>query len=146
MIFVYILLIAAGALPLVVFLVKWKRYRKILREGSKTRAQISSIQTVRQTKGASYDRVCFIYQPTFATQYYAGQFSTKVGKHKRSDTFEVYYLPKEPQKHAVPGSKGELFMLVFTILLFLFVIYAAYQIHLMVKDQDITYSFKPPWK
>jgi len=145
MIFLYLLLVAAGALPMVSFLVKRKRYYRILREGTKTTAQVMEARRVRYRGNATHDTVYFMYLPAGAGRYLQGSYITKIGKHRRGDLLEIYYLPGKPEKHAVPGSKGELGMFIFTLLIFLFVIFACYKIHEEVKD-DGPYTFKAPWK
>lgn len=146
MIIVYILLIAVGALPLLVFLLKRRSYRRILHTGASTTAEISHIKTQRYYKGGTYDRVLFIYLPAGAGQYVEGQFNTKMGKHKRGERLEIFYMPQQPQKYAVPGSKGEVFFLTFTILILLFVIFACFKIDEMLQLENTNYGFKAPWK
>ena len=145
MIILYILLIAAAALPLVVFLVKRKRYYTILRQGTKTTAQVVEARRVRYRGNPTHDTVFFNYLPAGSGQYMQGSFITKIGKHRRGDLLEIYYLPGNPKKHAVPGSRGELGMFIFMLLIFLFVIFACFKIHEEVKD-DPPYTFKAPWK
>lgn len=145
MIIVYILLAAIGALPLIVFLAKRKSYRHVLRAGTKTTAQVTEARTVRYRGNGTHDRVFFAYLPAGAGQYMQGDFITKIGKHRRGDLIEIYYLPRNPQKHAVPGSRGEGFMFLFVLLIFLFVLFACFKIHETVKD-NATYTFKLPWK
>ncbi len=145
MLILYILLIAVGALPLAIFLFKRKSYRSILQRGVTTTAAITHIKTGRYYKGGTYDRVLFAYLPFGAGQYLEGQYITKVGKHKRGEQFTIFYLPGQPQKHAVPGNTGEAFGFVFTILILLFVIFACFKIHEMLKAESTTYKFEVPW-
>lgn len=146
MIFLYILLIGTGALPLVVFLAKRKSYYRILSEGAKTTAQVTEVRTIRYHKGATYDKVFFAYLPPGADRYLPGEFITKIGKHRRGDSFEIHYLPRQPQKYAVPGSKGEVIMFLFVLLVFLFVVFACFKIDEAVSADGVTYEFNPPWK
>lgn len=145
MIVLYILLIAIGALPMTVFLRKRRSYYRILRQGVKTTAQVTDRRSVRYRGHATYDRVSFTYLPAGAGRYMQGDFITKIGKHRRGDLIEIYYLPQAPQKSAVPGSKGERGMFLFTLLIFLFVLFACFKIHEEVKD-DGSYTFEAPWK
>ncbi|NTS39906.1 hypothetical protein HRG84_03235 [Flavisolibacter sp. BT320] len=146
MIFLYLLLIGTGALPLVVFLVKRKRYYHILREGAKTTAEVTEVRTIRYQKGATYDKVFFAYLPPGAGRYFPGEFITKIGKHRRGDRFEIHYLSRQPQKYAVPGSKSEVFMFLFVLLIFAFVVFACFKIDEAVNVEGVRYEFKPPWK
>ena len=143
MIILYILLIIVGALPMIVFLLKRQRYYRILRQGTKTTAQVTEAKRIRYRGNATHDRVFFSYLPAGAGQYMQGDFITRIGKHRRGDLVDIYYLPGNPQKNAVPGSKGELGMFVFTVLIFLFVVFACYKIHEEVKD-DGPYTFELP--
>jgi hypothetical protein len=145
MIILYILLIAIGALPLAVFLVNRKNYYRILKEGTKTTAQVTEARRVRYRGNATHDRVFFSYLPPGYSQYFPGNFITKIGKHRRGDIIEIYYLPRYPQLYAVPGSKGDIFMFLFVLLIFVFVVFACFKIHESVRT-DATYEFRLPWK
>lgn len=100
---------------------------------------------VRTRGNPTHDIVYFLYLPAGAGSYLQGNYVTKMGKHRRGDLLEIYYLPARPQQHAVPGSKGETGFFIFTLLIFLFVIFACYKIHEEVKD-DPPYTFRPPWQ
>ena len=143
---IYILLLAAGALPMIVFLLKRKRYRNILQAGVRTSAKVTDVRTINYSRGGAYDRVTFAYLPTGSSQYFSGQFTVKMGKHKAGDVLEVFYLPGKPQENAVPGSKGEVFMFLFVVLIFFFVLFACFKINEMLSTDNVTYEFKPPWK
>ena len=145
MIILYILFVAIGALPMISFLVKRKNYYRILRQGIKTTAQVTEARRVRYRGNPTHDRVFFSYLPAGTAQYMQGDFITKIGKHRRGDLLEIYYLPGAPQKSAVPGSRGELGMFIFVLLIFLFVIFACFKIHEEVKD-DGPVTFKLPWQ
>lgn len=145
MIFLYILLITIGALPMTVFLVKRRNYYHILRQGTKTTAQVTEAKRVRYRGNATHDRVFFTYLPAGIAQYMQGDFITKIGKYRRGDLIDIYYLPQAPQKSAVPGSKREVGFFIFTLLIFLFVVFACFKIHEAVKD-DGPYTFKAPWE
>lgn len=145
MIFLYVFIITAGALPMVAFLVKRRNYYHILRQGTKTTAQVIEARRIRYRGNATHDRVYFSYLPAGTAHYQQGSFITKIGKHRRGDLIDIYYLRVKPQKNAVPGSKGELGFFIFTLLIFLFVIFACYQIHEEVKD-DGPITFKLPWQ
>ena len=139
MIFLYFLLIAAGALPLVAFLVRRKNYVFILANGTKTTARVTEVRTIHFQRGPAYDVVYFAYLPAGSGTYETGQHKFKTGTYKRNDWIDIFYLPGRPGKYAIPGSKGELPMLIFMVSIFLFVIYACYKIHEMVGDSKITF-------
>lgn len=143
---IYILLLAAGVLPMVVFLVKRKRYRIILQTGVRISAAVTAVRTINYHRGGTYDRVTFAYLPAGSVQYFSGQFIVKTGKHKPGDVLDVFYLPGKPQENAVPGSKGDVLMFLFMVLIFLFVLFACFKINEMLGSDTVTYEFKPPWK
>ena len=147
MIFIHILLLVAGALPFIVFVVKRKNYRAILKNGVEINAVVTEVRRVRFNRGATIEKVSFAYLPASASQYFYGQLtSSKVGQYKKGDQLPVFFLPLNPQKNAVPGSKGEIVFLIFTLLFFLLMIFACTKIHDTVKAENTTYEFKPPWK
>lgn len=57
------------------------------------------------------------------------------------DLIEIYYLQSRPKKYAGPGSKGELGMFVFLLLIFLFMVFTCFKIHEEIKN-DPLYQFK----
>ena len=128
MFFVYTILLLAGALPFTVFLMKRTRYRRILREGISTTAQVTQVRRISMNKGPVYDQVFYAYLPAGSIQYQSGMHKYSAGKFRSGDTFEIFYLAEKPSKHAIPGSKGETAFLIFTILFFLFIIYACFKI------------------
>lgn len=140
MIFIYIVMILLSCVPLVLFLVKRKRYRKILTEGTVTTAEVKNVVRKRMHKGGNYDMVHFWYLPTGANQYQAGQLLAKAGKYRGGNTFEVYYLPQRPEKYAVPGSKGEGWWVFFMLLLVALVVYACIKIDETVGAQKIYFN------
>lgn len=145
MIIIYILLIALGALPMIRFVVKRKHYRKVLSEGTSTTAEVKHVIRRRMYKGTNNDKVVFWYLPNGANQYREGQLTTKPGKYRGGNTLEVYYLPGQPEKYALPGNKYETLTIVFLILFFAFVVFACFKIDQLVRKNNATYEFKPPW-
>jgi hypothetical protein len=140
MIYVYIFMIAMGALPMTMFLIRRKKYYHVIKNGTPISAQVTDVRTIHLSRGGTYDRVIFAYLPAGSNQYYSGQFAIKVGKYKRGDHLDIFYLPQEPQKNAVPGSKGDTAILIFMIAIFLFVLFACYKINEMVGDQHFIFN------
>jgi hypothetical protein len=139
MIFIYILLVVAGALPLISFLIGRKNYRFILANGIETTAEVTHVRTNRYHKGPTYDQVYFSYLPAGSITYKSGVYKFKTGTYRSGDRFNIFYLPQYPHKHAIPGSKGELPVMIFMVLFFLFIIYACFKINEMVGDSNITF-------
>lgn len=146
MVIICILLAAIGALPLIVFLVKRKNYRNIINNGNPINAIITETRLVRYSKGNILENIYYNYLPPGSNQYFQGMFAAAAGKYKKGTDLQVYYLPDQPQKNAVPGSKGEIFMLLFTIIIFLFVLFGSYKIYEITNQPGTTYKFNPPWK
>ena len=140
MLLVNILLIVVGALPWILFFIKRKRYYHILRNGIQAAAQITEVRPVRNRHGAIYDQVFYAYLPKFGNQYFSGLFTSKTGKYRRGDSIEVFYLPDNPKKNAMPGSKGEMGMLIFLVAVFLFILFACYKLNGMVGDKEIYFN------
>ncbi len=140
MIYIVIFIACFGALPLVVFLVKRKRYRSILANGVRTEAQIMEVRNVSTYRGPNYDRVYFAYLPKDSASYFSGLHLTSFDEYKVGDKLEIYYLPDKPAKYAIPGSKGEKAMLIFLIAIFLFSVFAAYKIWEMTKDMNFRFT------
>jgi hypothetical protein len=133
-------LISISALPLVLFLIKRKRYRRILAEGLSTTAEIKTVTRRKPTKGPEYDNVVFWYLPNGANQYQSGHLMTATGKHRSGDKIELFYLPQQPEKYAVPGSKYEGWVILVLLILIGFAVYACYKIDEMVGDQKIYFN------
>ncbi|HOZ84772.1 MAG TPA: DUF3592 domain-containing protein [Niabella sp.] len=140
MIFLYFFMIAFGALPLTILLVKLKRYKDVLKKGQPITAQVTQVSTRGVYRGPTISSVAFAYIPAGATVYYTGYLQSKPGKYRSGDTIGIYYLPDKPRRYAVPGNKGHWPMLVLFVQLFLFVIYACYQLNKMVGDQEIYFN------
>jgi hypothetical protein len=146
MVIISLILIVVGALPLIVFLVKRKSYRNIINKGNPINAVITETRLVRFNKGNTLENIYYVFLPPGSNQYFQGMFSAPVGKHKKGAELQVYYLPGQPQKNAVPGSKGEIIMLLFTIIIFLFMIFASYKIYEILNSPGTNYKFNAPWK
>ncbi|HQW83458.1 MAG TPA: hypothetical protein PK987_03305 [Ferruginibacter sp.] len=141
MIVIYIIIIGLSFLPLSIFFIKGTRYRKIIREGVKTIAEVKQVLRRRVYKGGNYDRVIFWYRPDGVRQYQVGEFISTAGKYRSGNNIDVYYLPQQPEKYAAPGSKYQIWILLFLLVLVAFVIYACIKIDEMIGDQKI--YFKP---
>ena len=140
MYFVYIIMMLAGALPLMLFFIRRKHYYHILRNGVKTTARVSDVKTISNRHGAVYDRVIYAYLPKFSNQYKSGVFTSKHGKYHPGSSIDIFYLPDKPEKNAMPGSKAETGMFVFLLAVFLFVLFACYKINEMVGNKEFHFN------
>lgn len=140
MIFIYILLVGTGALPLIFFLIGRRNYRYILANGIETTAEVTDVRTNRYQRGPTYDQVYFAYLPAGSAAYRSGVYKFKTGTYRRGDRLVIFYLPQHTDKYAIPGSKGEIPMLIFMVVIFLFTIYACFKIKEAVGDSNISFS------
>ncbi|MCB0710481.1 MAG: hypothetical protein KDC15_13975 [Chitinophagaceae bacterium] len=131
MLYIYILLIGISCLPLLFFLIQRTGYQKIIKEGVQTTAEIKKVRTTRLFRGPTFDQVDFWYLPQGANQYRSGTFNAKPGKYKVGDKRDMYYLPHKPEKYYVPESKSAKWILLITLALIAFVIFACFKIDQM---------------
>ncbi len=108
-------------------LIKRKKYLYVLKEGICIKAEVKQIKRRRAYRGGNYDTVIFWYLPVGSRQYYAGQLMAKPGKYRGGNLIEVFYLPNEPTKYAVPGKSYHKVFLLFLLLLIAFVVYACFK-------------------
>lgn len=133
MLFIYIFMILLGAFPLVFIVRKMREAAKIQKEGIHTNGAIKHINTIRIPKGARIDQLTIEYTDRATGKPYYAKATVTHGKYKYSDTIDLAYLPKQPAKYAIDSKGGNAGMLIFSIILFLFVIFAVYKIREMVE-------------
>lgn len=132
MAWIYILLLLAASIPL------WKTIgfiileEKIRKSGIVTNGMVIDIHTTRYHRGPVTDRVQVRYNSNIAGQYHEASFVAKHRQYKRGQTIPVQYLPEKPGKIIVSPKRGYWIMLIFSILLFLFCVYAVFGINEML--------------
>ncbi|MBX2934280.1 MAG: hypothetical protein KF825_08540 [Ferruginibacter sp.] len=131
MIYIYVLLIGFSCLPLVFILIQRKGFRKIVKEGIQTIAEVKQVQRRTVFRGGTFEWVVFWYLPQGANQYRSGGFSSKPGKYKLGDQLNIYYLPQKPTKYYVPETTSVKWILLITLALIAFVIFACFKIDKM---------------
>lgn len=132
MIIIYIVMILLGALPLWItirFVLLEERIRK---QGVSTTGTVTNIRSIRRYKGPTTDRVHVRYNSIIPGQYHEANFVTTYKKYRISQTIPVKYLSEKPDKIVVAEKRGYWVMLIFTILIALFVIFAVFRIEEMV--------------
>ncbi|WP_298717112.1 DUF3592 domain-containing protein [Chitinophaga sp.] len=132
MIILYILLIVIGAIPLWITVRYIRLEERIRLHGISTTGTITNIKTTRYSRGPVSDRVHVRYDG-LSGQGHTASFVSKHGKYRSGRTVPVKYLPEKPDKIIVEAKRGYWSMLVFTILLMLFIIFAVYKIDEMLK-------------
>lgn len=133
MVFIYIFMILLGVLPAVITARKMLEAKKILKEGVHTNGTIKHIKTVRIPKGAWIDQLTIEYTDRATGKPYHAKATVTYHKYKYSDTIPIAYLPGQAHKYAIHSKGGNTGMLIFSILLFLFVLFAVYKIRQMLE-------------
>ena len=65
-------------------------------------------------------------------EIFKGKATASYGQFKLGDKLPILYSPDNPSKMTLKDQKGHYFLLVFTMLLFLFVIFATFKIVEMI--------------
>ncbi len=134
-----ILLAAFGFLPLGIVLYKVLLVRRIMKYGQQAKARVYEI---RSTRSYNHDmrsamrRQLFYVHYTFygnGSQQYSGMLTIAEPKYSKGDVIDIYYLPENPKRNTVKGAWKSAGMVIFTALLALFVIFAAYKIYRMIE-------------
>lgn len=132
MIFVYIILIVTGALPLLKTIAYIRLEERIRKSGISATGTVTRVQSVRRTKGPTTDRVFVRFGSIVPGQFHEANFVTRHRRYHSGDAIPVKYLPEKPDKIVVASRRGYWFMLVFSLLLLAFVVFAVYKIDEMV--------------
>ncbi len=133
MVIIYVLLIIIGAIPLlktILFIILEERIRK---EGISTSGVVTRIHTTRYQRGAATDRVFAQYSSNITGQFHEAFFTALHGKYRVGQNIPVKYLPEKPEKIIVAEKRGYWAMLIFSVLIFLFIIFAVFKIGEMIK-------------
>lgn len=124
----YGVVLLAGAFPLMLTLNYIRQEHRLRKHGIRTTGVVSSIKTRTISKGPSIDTVTIDYNSNIIGYGHQSSIVTSRGKYKRGQTIIVRYLPDEPTKIVVGEKVGYWPMLVFTTILFLFVLYMIFQL------------------
>ncbi len=130
-----IILIIIGVLPLLITIRYVLLEEKIRKSGISTTGIVTSIKTTRMSKGPTSDRVHTRYNSIFAGHYHEASFVTAHRKYRVGQSIPVKYLSEKPDKIVVADKRGYWPMLIFSILLFVFVVFAAYKIYGMLLNE-----------
>lgn len=132
MIFLYLLILITGLIPL------WKTIRlirleeKIRKNGLSTTGIVSSIQTKKIYRGPTACRVYVSYMNTHNGQRQEASFITRPHTYQPGQSIALQYLPEKPDKIIVSPKRAYWPMLLFSLLLALFVCFAVYKIDRML--------------
>ena len=131
MIYIFIAMLLLAAFPVSITIWRIRKTAHIRKHGTHVNATVTGIRSIR-FKNTYIDMVYFEYQDRLTGQAYAGKTTSARGKYHSGDRLPLVYLPDKPKEHALDMKGGYTGMLVFTILVFLFVVFAVYKINQMV--------------
>lgn len=124
MLILYMLLIVLGFVPFIITLFKWKQVKRMRRHGVKTTATVKEIYG-RSAKGMNKVLIEF----TLETRQLASQVITVGGMpYSEGDQLPLIYERDDPAKNILDPGSSYIIIIVFTLLLALFVLFACYKI------------------
>ncbi|OAD91317.1 hypothetical protein A7A78_12470 [Aequorivita soesokkakensis] len=129
---IYILLPLFGALPLFITVIKMRNGQRIINNGTKTEAKVVKIIPWRLSFRTRMDTLILQYYVEGNKEIYHGKASAPPWQYKVGDTLSITYLNDNPNKMTVKGANVYIPILVFTVLIFLFMIFATFQIEELV--------------
>ncbi len=133
---VHLVLIATGLigmLPLVVILVKRKRFLHLINSGMPAKARVFDKKRMRKQ---NYEIVWYTYYGRNGEQY-SNSVTTSVGKYRRNDVIDIKVDPVDGKKSAVPGPPYSFWIISFGVLIAVIVWYFVYKLFGMVEGMDI---------
>lgn len=131
MIYLFIAMIILAAFPLALTIWRIRNASYIKKNGTHINGTVTGIRTIR-FKNTHLDMVFFEYQDRLTGRSYPGKLTTAVGKYHSGDPLPMVYLPSKPSSYAVDTKGGYIAMLIFTALIFAFVLFAVYKLNQMV--------------
>ena len=134
MLVLYILLPLIGALPFIIVIFKMRRAQRIIKNGITTEAEVVQVIGWGTTIRNKVDTLILNYMVEATNQIYQGQATASREAYKVGDKLTITYSNKPPYEMTVKGSKVFIPILVFTILIFLFVIFAMFQIEELIPE------------
>jgi len=131
MIFIYLFIIGLPCMLVIFISKKVKRTRSIAMHGIKVDAVITQVILQHFSKG-SYDKIMLEYKDHVHACYKAST-SSKPGRYKVGDNIAAMYLPDKPADYIIGDVKeGYWILLLFSVLLLLFAVFAVYKINEML--------------
>lgn len=134
MLYLYILLPLFGALPLIVTLFKMRRARNVTNNGVTTEAVVVQVILWGTTIRNMVDTLILQYKVEATNEIYQGKATASRGHYKVGDKMSIAYLKDPPYNMTVKGANVYIPILIFTILIFLFVIFAMFKIEELIPE------------
>lgn len=122
-----------GAFPLLKTISYVRLEEKIRKTGISTTGIVTAIHTTRYHRGPTTDRVHTRYNSNINGQYHEASFVTAHRKYRVGQSIPVKYLPEKPDKIVVSEKRGYWPMLIFSIVLLVFIVFASFKIYEMLK-------------
>lgn len=128
MILLYLLLILLGSFPLVITLLRIRKYRSLQKNGPKVLATVTQLSTHRSLKGLLHDLLTLAYLHPKSGLTTTGHTQTVYNKYKIGDQVSIVVEPNKT-KVIIPGDvRGFYPALGFSILVFLFMVFATFKV------------------
>ena len=134
MLVLYILLPVIGALPLIITIFKMRRAQRIIKNGITTEAVVVQVNSLGTTIRNKADILVLQYLVKATNQIYQGKASATREQYKVGDKLTITYSKFPPYEMTVKGTNVYIPILVFTILIFLFVLFAMIKIEELIPE------------
>lgn len=133
MTFIYIFMILLAAFPAVLTIWRMRRAEMVKKNGIHTDAIVTKVNSIR-LRHTPIDILTLEYKDRATGQCFYGKATVHYMRNKIGDRITVAYLPDKPATYMVADTKkGFTGILIFSILLFLFMLFAVYKIDEMVR-------------
>lgn len=110
-----------------------RKANMVKKNGIYTDAIVTKISTFRLRHG-TMDIITLEYKDRATGQSYFGKATVAYMANKIGDRIAITYLPNKPSTYAVADTKkGYIAILIFSIVLFIFILFAIYKINEMVQ-------------
>jgi hypothetical protein len=119
-----------GFLPFAIVMYKMRLAKRILNGGYPTKAIVYHI--IPPSGRRTFAIVHYAFTARDGKQY-KGSLTIEPGKYRVNDPVDIFYLVNNPKRNAPKGAWGSYLGLIFTIILALFILFAVYKIHEMIR-------------
>ena len=134
MLVLYILLPLLGALPLIITIFKMCRAQRIVKNGITTEAVVVQVNSLGTTIRNKADILVLQYLVKATNQIFQGKATATRDEYKVGDKLTITYSKKPPYEMTVKGANVYIPILIFTVLIFLFVIFAMFKIVELIPE------------
>lgn len=122
---VYIILLGAGALPLLICIIKMNMLKKFKKKAEKIMATITHVEKHIGFKGSRYYLVSLEYKMAGTNQLW-NAYAKLFKKHQQGDEISLWYLPGNPTKFTIESRKSYLVAIAVTGVFFLLIVWFCY--------------------